>query len=229
MSDVVKGINNTISTVFGVPMEMFRILPNSILMMSGLYSILTLSFPYAVFFGSLLEGLAVYTVFKNIALQLNVYDIVGQKPVKSGLCNAGLNGVSLNELVNSTSSVHIGFPSYSIFMICFASAYIFNMFRYVYDEITALGEPYPTRYTNSMIFLATLIAFTCVFRLLFGCEGIGVIVFSVILGVAAGVLVTMQNNTLFGKEGLNLLAIPILRGKAANGQPLYICPMTDNN
>ena len=229
MSDVVKGINNTISTIFGAPMEMFRILPNSILMMSGLYAILTLSFPYAVFFGSLLEGLAIHTIFKNIALQLNVYDIVAQKPVKSGLCNGGLNGVSLNELVNSTSAVHIGFPSYSIFMITFASAYIFNAFRYLYDEITALGEPYPDRYKNSMIFLGTLIAVTCVFRLMFSCEGIGVAVFSVILGLGAGVLVTMQNHAFLGKEGLNLLAIPILRGKAANGQPLYICPMTDNN
>jgi len=208
---------------------MFRILPNSILMMSGLYSVLTLSFPYAVFFGSLLEGLVIYTVFKNIALQLNVYDIVGQKPVKSGLCNPGLNAVSLNELVNSTSAVHIGFPSYSIFMICFACTYIFNVFRYLYDEITALGEPYPDRYNNSLIFLGTLIAVTCAFRMMFGCEGIGVAVFSVILGLGAGILVTMQNNAFLGKEGLNLLGIPILRGKAANGQPLYICPMTDNN
>jgi hypothetical protein len=226
MPSIIDGVNHTIGSIFQFPLEMFRILPNSIVTMAGAFAILTLSFPYAVFFGSLLEALGIYSIFQSIVLQLNVYDVLWQRPINSSVCYSSLNGVSLNELVSSKSSVDIGFPSYPIFIISFACMYIFGMYQYLQDEINALGDDYKKRYNMSIIFIGCLIAITCVVRMMFSCDGMGVIVFSIILGIAAGFIVLKQNDMLFGKEGLNLLGIPILRGKAVNGQALYICPMT---
>jgi hypothetical protein len=176
-----------------------------------------------------MEGFGIYTILKNVALQLNIYDSMSENLLKSPYCNEGLNGVSLNEIIKSKSTVSIGFPSYPVYIISFACTYIISAFMYLSDEIHTLGAPYPDRYKNSLIFLACLLVSICLFRITFSCDGIGIITFSVLLGIGAALLVIKQNELLFQKKGINILGIPLLNGKATNGQTLYICPTRNSN
>jgi len=225
MSGIIGGINESLTTVFATaPLEVFRILPNSLVGMSGLFAILTLSFPYTVLFGSLLESIGVFYALQRAVVSLNIYDILSEKQSYSQICNSGLNAVSLNDFAERSPGPVTGFPSYAIYILSFVTTYILGMYNTYSEELKALGD---TRFFQAAIFLSAVLLIVVVVRMMYNCDGVGTVLFSILAGLFMGFLIIQQNIALFGKASLNLLGIPLLRGKAINGQALYICPTTN--
>ena len=221
MSQLLHGINEMLTTVFSTaPIELFRILPNSILFMSGFFALITVSFPYTILFGSLLESLGIFYALQSVVLNFNVFDVFGGKHSYSSVCNTGFNSVSFNEFTERMPG-SIGFPSFAIYTLSFITSYLLSMYTTYTKELNALND---TRFFQSALFLAAILVVTCIVRMLFNCDGVGTMLASILFGGLAGFLIVQQNIALFGKGSLNLLGIPLLNGKAANGQALYICP-----
>jgi hypothetical protein len=117
-----------------------------------------------------------------------------------------------------------GFPSAPLFMLSTASSYIFTTLNYQTKELAALGPSYSSRYYISAMFLVILIFLFFIFRLSFECDGFGVLIVSIAIGLALGYLLVKQNSLLFGAQSINLIGIPLLENRTATGKKLYVCP-----
>ena len=109
-------------------------------------------------------------------------------------------------------------------MLSVASAYIFTTLNQQAKELQALGPAYSSRYYSSVIFLLMIIFLFIVFRLTYQCDGFGVLILSMVIGLIIGSLLVIQNTRLFGPQSVNLIGIPLLRNRTADGKKLYVCP-----
>jgi hypothetical protein len=224
-----KPFENPITThVTPVAIEILRIFPDALILMSGLFALITLSFPYAVFFGSMLEATAIQKLIAkgvglvNLSYSANPSSFY-RRECKTGFSyNADLSSLSLFRGSNLES-----FPSAPIFILSTAVSYFFTSLSNQSKELQHLGPAFSSRFYISLVLsLVFIVAFTT-FRLWYGCDSFGASIFSIILGLILGYLLIQQNRRLFGKDGeqsVNLLGIPLLSNRAANGKRLYICP-----
>ena len=78
------------------------------------------------------------------------------------------------------------------------------------------------------MFLGMILVTLSGYRLFNSCDGPGVILLSLSLGVALGFILVQQNTLLFDgampKQSINLIGIPLLKNKSATGAPIYVCP-----
>jgi hypothetical protein len=109
-------------------------------------------------------------------------------------------------------------------MISVAAAYIFTTLNKQSKELQALGPAYSSRYYSSAIFLLMIVALFIIFRLFFQCDGFGVLIMSMVIGLSVGTILVQQNERLFGAQSINLIGIPLLRNRTADGKKLYVCP-----
>jgi hypothetical protein len=57
-------------TIVPVVTEMMRIFPDGLVITSGLYALFTLSFPFGVFFGSMVEATAIFHAIRYTAVMI---------------------------------------------------------------------------------------------------------------------------------------------------------------
>lgn len=215
-------------TIVPVVIEMMKIFPDSIVIASGIYAVITLSYPYAVFFGSMLEASFIFRGIKWFSHYTNAMGTnltnsdMYRENCRTGFSNpdSSITGLSMF----GEDSVKYPFPSPPIYMLSTAAAYVFSTLNYQSKELEALGPAYASRYYVSASLLMVLIGIFMAFRFLFGCDTFGIIMASVPIGLAVGFLLVWQNTQLFGPTSINLLGIPLLRNRTADGKKLYVCP-----
>jgi hypothetical protein len=229
-TDVIEGLHSTIfdKTIIPVVMEMLRIFPDSIVIASGLYALITLSYPYGVFFGSMLEATL---LFRGINWFAKYTGAVGTNLTNSDMysdrCRTGFSnpGSSISGLsMFQDSSISYPFPSAPIYMLTTAAAYVFTTLNYQSKELEALGPAYASRYYVSATLLIIFIGIFMTFRYLFGCDPFGIMLLTIPIGLVVGFLLVRQNVGLLGPTSINLLGIPLLRNRTADGKKLYVCP-----
>lgn len=215
-------------TVVPVVMEMMRIFPDSIVIASGVYALITLSYPYGVFFGSMLEATMIFRVMNWFAKYTGA---IGTNLTNSDMyreiCRTGFSSPSASITGLSMfgeDSVKYPFPSAPIYMLTTAAAYVFTTLNYQSKELSALGPAYASRYYASATLLMILIGIFMSFRYLTGCDPFGIMMATVPIGLVVGFLLVRQNIALLGPTSINLLGIPLLRNRTADGKKLYVCP-----
>jgi hypothetical protein len=215
------------STIVPVVLEMMRLFPDGLVITSGIYALITLSYPFAVFFGSMVEATVIFRLIRWVTSYL---DAARAKPddysVNEMYCRTGFSqpaggftGLSMFGYEALPGSI----PSAPIFMLTTAASYIFTTLNHQAKELEALGPAYASRYYMSMILLCTLLFIFICFRAAFSCDSFGVLAMTLPMGIILGNLLVQQNTRLLGDMSVNLLGIPLLRNRAASGQPLYVC------
>ena len=217
-------IESFITSPVRVTQEMVRIFPDGLVIGMGFFSVLTLSYSYGIFFMSLLESILLFYGFRGINSYLNITSALPTKSAMTTECVSGFMSRTIESLTLFGSATESAFPSASIFMISMASAYILAVLNKFSKELEVLGETYSSRFYIATIALPLLIMAFSLFRIYFGCDSIGVILFSIVIGVLAGGLIVEQNYRLLGPDSINIVGIPLLRSRTADGKKLYVCP-----
>ena len=215
------------TTIIPVVLEIMRLFPDGLVITSGIYALLTLSYPFAVFFGSMVEATV---IFRLIRWGIGYLDVARANPTGASTnelyCRTGFSqptGGLAGMSMFGYDAVPGAMPSAPIFMLSTAAAYIFTTLNYQAKELESLGPAYASRYYMSLILLCALLFIFIAFRAFFSCDSFGVLVMTLPMGLILGNLLVQQNTKLLGDQSVNLLGIPLLRNRAANGQPLYVC------
>jgi hypothetical protein len=220
------------TTVLPVIQEMARIFPDGVVITSGIYALLTLSFPFAVMFGSLIEATMIFHLLRSGSSYLNFFPTALTKASYKHICrtgfsdplNSSLSSLSMfTSMLDSSSLLH-QFPSSSIYMLSVASAYLFSTLNVQSKDLEALGPQFASKYYSSLIFLSALLFLFVSFRIAYSCETMATVILSIPIGLFVGMLLVMQNEKLFGKSSLNLIGIPQLSSVTKEGQKIYVCP-----
>jgi hypothetical protein len=202
--------------------EILRILPDSVIIISGLMALLTSSFPMAVFFLSLLEAIAGFHVFRKT---LNMLDITFVKPsdqLFTAKCQTGFQSATLQSFFGSPDVTN-AIISPPLYILSTAATYLFMGLNAQMQELEALGPDYSSRYYISVFALCVFLFVLGVYRLHSGCEGIATVILSIAVGLALGALLIYQNRAILGPESINMLSIPLLKNRAVTGEKLYVC------
>jgi hypothetical protein len=196
--------------------EIIRILPDALVFTSGLFSLLTTSYPQFVFFISLLESVGIFYILRNlIFLQQSKAAISAQ--CRSGFNSATFTSLSLFKLDTSA------FPSAPLYMTSVAASYLINSLSNQMKELELLGPDFVLRFYLSLVSLFLVIFFIASYRMFNSCDSLLGVISSVAAGMAIGMVLIMQNNSLLGPASTNLTGIPLLRNKTATGEQIYIC------
>lgn len=208
-----------------VTLEMIRLFPDGLIIASGLFALFTLSFPHAVLFGSLVEASLFYRVLRSIGSFLNFAGGVPTPTSFTDKCRSGFTSADFSTLsLFGGNTANYPWPSFPLYMLSTAAAYLFTSLSSLSKELEALGPAYSAKYYVSLIFLGLLLMIFTAFRLVYSCDTVGTLLTTLPLGLITGVILVQQNTGLFGRDSINLVGVPLLRNRAASGQPLYICP-----
>lgn len=225
ISDFKRGLID--ESVVPVVTEMMRIFPDGLVIASGLYALFTMSFPFSIFFVSMIEATAFFHVIRNVTSFLGIVPTAASIASQQHICRTGFTQPTTSLLSLSmfnTSSIKSSFPSSQIYMLSVASAYIFSTLNRQSKELAALGPSYSSRYYISVILLSILLFIFVSFRIAYGCETFATSILSVPIGLFIGALLVTQNANLLGADSVNLVGIPLLQSRTASGKKIYVCP-----
>jgi len=222
-----SSINTFESTVVPVVSEVIKLFPDGLVVASGIFALVTMSYPFGIFFGSMLEASVIFRMLRGFLRYTRAAGTNIQTGSNEPICRTGFSSPSLTltEIAFFPySPLEYSFPSGPIFSITTAASYIFTTLNTQSKELEALGPTYSSRYYVSAILLFVMIGIYATFRMLFSCDTFGNIIMTIPIGLIVGALLVKQNVQLFGQSSVNLLGIPLLRNRAANGKKLYVCP-----
>lgn len=203
--------------------EGVRLLPDSIVLGTGIISILSLSKSYAILLASMFELMVIQRIVANIFASV--------KPIGAGpnalqdICQPGfvfpnLMRISIIEHIGIPSS----FPSPVMFFLTGILSYMVSSVRQFENEINALKGDLQTRSTVGVVLSVLLLIGVFFFRVTYGCETFDTLLLSIVLGIFAGVGIMYQNSTMFGRAGVNILNLPmILSPSEAGNSSMYVC------
>ena len=207
-----------------ITQEAIRIFPDGLVMGMGVFSLMTLSYSYGVFFLSLLESLLVFHGLRSADSYLGISGVLGTKSAMKTECISGFMSRTIESLTLFGSGTQSSFPSAPLFIVSMAAAYIIAVLYKFSKELEILGETYSSRFYIATMSLPMIIAVLALFRIYFACDGFGVVLSSILIGAVLGALLVEQNYRLFGADSLNIIGIPLMRNRTADGQKIYVCP-----
>lgn len=225
LTDAISTEASNLSSVFKpLLMEVFRLFPDSILFGSFFFALVSQSYPMAIFVVSMLETSVVAGLLQKLMTYLDFGRSLPQLNEDPAKCFPGVLNPSLESLLRfNQDSLSSGFPSFPIFFVSTASAYVVGSVWAQKRELEALGPEYAARFYIATA-VTTLLLFTSIaYRLSIGCEGVGTLLITTLFGLILGGLLIFQNNYLLGRDSTNFSGIPLLRDRTKDGKPLYVC------
>ena len=221
-------LGNAIESAVTIPVsfvaEMIRIFPDGIVMGMGFFAALTASFPYGIFFLSLVESLGIFHGLRLLDTYLNISTAMQTKTAYTTKCISGFMSNTIQTLSLFGSGNQSAFPSAPIYIVSMASSYIMSILFRFSKELEVLGPNFSSRFYLAAISLPLFILSFVLFRLYFGCDDFGVLLTSIFIGGLIGVTLVEQNYRIFGLSSLNLIGIPFIKSRTADGKKLYVCP-----
>lgn len=194
--------------------EFILLFPDSILFGSLLLSLSTISLQHGLFFISFLESFVALSGLQNI-----LSFVVGKSEIASQ-CKSKFHTLIFGDIFSSPSA---NTPSYGVYVVSFACAYMLSSLYEIKDELDVIDSSFYKQYNTSFIVLTAIPIFYGIARLYLGCDSVSSVLVSIFVGSFIGVLLEFQNVSLFGRDATNFLGIPLLRNKTVNNEPIYIC------
>lgn len=206
--------------------EVFRMIPDGLFVGVGLLALVTQNYPLAILFLTLLEALLVTVGLQSLTGYIGLPDTMPSGNGVSRKCVSGFQSPTLQIMsLFFKLPVTSSFPSPPIFLATTAYTYMIGAMQSFSAELSELGPGFSTRYYIGIGLSFFVLLLLSIFRFLNGCEGMGVIVLSLLFGFILGLLLVYQNNTLLGKDALNVLGVPYFANRTADGKPIYVCPV----
>jgi len=197
-------------------------LPDSIVLGTAIFGLLTLSFPLmflflfeieAIFFQNRL-GSFVYKVFP-VAAAVNQ-----AQQCKTGYANpASSDRTTLLELFGNNGS----YPSRPLFLISSIFAYLVSSLLAFQDVISNLDNDFQMRLTLAGVGAALTLGMIFIYYAKGGCVGFLGGLSTISFGAILGVVLMLLHKRFFGLESINFLGLPTLVNKTDKGAPLYVC------
>lgn len=225
LTDAISTEWSNITSVFKpLLIEFFRLFPDSILFGSIFFALVSQSYPMAIFVVSMLETSVIAGLLQKLMTYLDFARTLPNLNEDPSKCYPSVLTPSLESLIRfNQDSLSSALPSFPIFFISTASAYVVGSVWSQKKELQALGPDYAARFYIA-IAVTTLLLFTSItYRLSYGCEGVGTLLITTIFGLILGGLLILQNNSLLGRDSTNFSGIPLLRERTKDGKPLYVC------
>ena len=216
-----------IATSF-VDKEMLKLLPEVghlapvILTMGALFvSIITLNYPIAMLGVSAVEAMGVHYFISKLGGYLVTPDSVGK---------GGENcGSYFQSITPSRFRIFIGnglrneFPNSPLYFLTFVAMYCIQSMLFFTKECSELGPQYSNRPYLSIMAASFFILLYALYLLVYGCDSMINLFFTVLIGSFVGFLICQQNYILLGKPAVNLLFIPSLAERTGMD---YVCVTT---
>lgn len=204
--------------------ELARLLPDSLVFMSGFFALLTGSFPQAIFFVSLLESIVGFHLIRKGVGILDIDFLKAAEKAGSSQCRTGFRTTTPIDIsLFKASEERTAFPSAPLYILSVAAAYFFGSLNSQIKELETLGSSYSARFYVSVITLCSLLFILGAWRMATSCDSAAVVVLSILVGMMVGTFLLWQNQSLLGPDSTNLLGIPLLRNRTATGESLYVC------
>lgn len=114
-------------------------------------------------------------------------------------------------------------PNAPLYYLSFFAAYCIESMLFYNKETENLGPAYSNRPYLASIAAILLLSLYFVYLLVYGCEGMFSMIFSIVTGIVVGLLICMTHYAIFGKENVNVMFIPpIMRKENLD----YVCVAT---
>lgn len=222
ITTVYESIVEFYKTVIGpVVVESLRLLPDSMVLGTAIFTMLSGCISYAVLLFTMVELMLGQRVFSMVIS--GIAPIQGGTAYKQEVCQPGLSfpntmRISLLEKIGTVSM----FPSPTMFFLTGIISYIVACIQNFSREIKTLGGNLSTRTTISAVMSSIFIFVILMFRYTYECESFSSLIVSLILGLVAGIAIMYQNLALFGSSGINILNLPIIQ-PIGQGAPMFVC------
>lgn len=204
--------------------EMARILPDSLVIMSGLLAVITTSLSFGVLFGSFLESILFFHLLRKGFSYFDTSFLSQGAKAFSNACRTGFSTPTLSDLsLFGVNQTYNALPSAPIYILSVAIGYIYTAISKQKKELDALGPMYSSRFYVSVLGMALFLFLISAYRMWAECDTLPVIILSIVIGLLIGSILVLQNLAFFGPDSTNLTAIPLLRNRAASGEQLYVC------
>ena len=216
---------NKASSVFNpLISEVFRLLPDGILFGSAFFALLSQSYPMAIFVVTMLEASAVGVGLQKLMTYLDLARTLPSLSDDPSMCYPSTFAPSLETLMTlNRDSISSAFPSFPVFFMSTAAAYIVGAMWSLKRELEALGPEYAARFYIAVVISTLLLFATITYRLAFGCDGVGILIVTTLIALVLGGLLAYQNIYLLGRDAINFAGIPLLVERTKDGKPLYVC------
>lgn len=226
-SDQSRIYENFKKLIFGyvvpVSAESMRIMPDSILYGTGLLSLITYSTPMMFLFAAVSLG---YIGANLINLGATTFFPQDVPPASSSSsCISGIYSptVARLSLLPELGGKSSGFPSGPLFILATTVFYCITSVLQQSEVLNQLGDSYKAKPVAISVLGTLLLAVFLGYLLYSGCSGFLTLLFSVIVGIALGCILSLTFANIFGQESINLLGLPLFVRRDQTGQPIYIC------
>ncbi len=197
-------------------------LPDSIVLGTAIFGLLTLSFPLMFLF--LFEIEAIFVQNRLGGFAFNVFPTLSApyeaQQCKTGYANpASKDRTTLLELFGNNGS----FPSRPLFLISSIFGYLLSSLLAFQDVIKNLDNDFQMRLTLAGVGAVFTLAMIFIYYMKGGCVGFIGGLSTVGLGAILGAVLMMLHKRFFGIESVNFLGLPTLINKTEKGSPIYVC------
>jgi len=213
---------STITTFFSKTMlspivELYSLMPDSILFGSLLLYVITQNLSYGVFSLFIFETILSHRFLSWITIQ-TFGQSRSEEPNMN--CRAGFKTPQLNV---QRMLMHNQYPSYAIFSITSIGTYLGLSTHQFSDTFEAMGSEWTGRGKSAYFFIGAVIL-TFLLARPYACnESFSEMAIAFMFAIFFGFVFFKLNKMMFGDEAINFLGLPYLSEKAANGDPIYVC------
>jgi len=212
-------ITQFFNTVFLSPViEMYSMIPDSILFGSIVLYALTQNVSYGVFSIFIMEVIVSHKLLSWVMTQ--IYGPEPRSSTDSIKCRAGFKTPQLDV---RRIFMHDQYPSYAIFSMTSIATYLgLSTFEFS-DTFEAMGSEWKGRSMTAYIFIAAVLI-TFILARAYACsEKMSEIAIAFLFALLTAFFFFRLNMMFFDKEAINFLGLPYLSEKAATGTPIYVC------
>ena len=205
-----------------VTLESVRLLPDSMVFGTIVLAFLSMTQSYGFLLLAMVEvmiGQRVATTFMGSISPIGAGPDSLHEICQPGFQYANLMRISMVETIGKPSA----FPSPTILFVTSVVSYLISAIREFGREVKVLGGDLPTRTYIGCGLGALLIISVFAFRYTYGCESMGSLLISLLLGCITGFLLVQQNKLLFGRGAINVLNLPMILTPQERGVPMYVC------
>ncbi len=197
-------------------------LPDSIILGTGIFGILTLSFPIMFLFLFELETIFVQNLMGRFTTE--TLTPLGAPQTSDG-CKTGYfappsrDRITLLKLFGEGGS----FPSRPLFLLSAVFGYLISSLMAFQDVISNLDNDFKMRLTLAGVGTLITLGLVLVYYMRGGCVGFLGGSAAIVLGVMLGFVLMNLHQKFFGLEAVNFLGLPTIVSKTEKGSPLYVC------
>ena len=221
---VVTEWGNVMGIIKPLVSEVFRLMPDGVLFGSAFFALMSQSFPMAMFVVSMMEASFVGLGLQKLMTYMDLARTLPSLTNDPAKCYPSTFSPSLESVMTfHRGAISSAFPAFPIFFMSVASSYIVGSVWSQQKELQALGPEYAARFYIAVAVTTLLLFATITYRLAYACDGVGILITTLLFGLVLGGLLVYQNNYLIGRDATNFSGIPLLIERTKDGKPLYVC------